>query len=88
MRQYVILIERGPDNLSAYVPSLPGCVTTGKTRQEVIDNMYEAIQGHLEVMAEYGDPIPDEDLEAVILVVPEPGPQISTVVHEGSANPV
>jgi predicted RNase H-like HicB family nuclease len=71
MREYLVIIEQGPDNLSAYVPSLPGCVTTGKTRKEVIENIHEAIQGHLEVMAEYGDPIPDEDLDAVVVVVPE-----------------
>jgi predicted RNase H-like HicB family nuclease len=77
MRQYVILIERGPRNLSAFVPSLPGCVATGKTRQQVIDNMYEAIQFHLDGMVEDGDPIPEEDLEAVTLVVPEPGAQLA-----------
>jgi predicted RNase H-like HicB family nuclease len=75
MRQYVILIEKGPRNLSAFVPSLPGVVATGKTRQQVIDNMYEAIQFHLDTMAEDGDPIPEEDLEAVMLVVPEPKTQ-------------
>lgn len=72
MRQYVILIENGPENLSAYVPSLPGCITTGRTREEIIANLYEAIQLHLEGMAEDGEQIPDEDLEAVTLVVPDP----------------
>jgi predicted RNase H-like HicB family nuclease len=38
MRQFVILIEKGPDNLSAYVPTLPGCVTTRKTREEILAN--------------------------------------------------
>jgi predicted RNase H-like HicB family nuclease len=74
VKQYVVLIEKGPNNLSAYVPSLPGCVTTGKTRKEILDNMYEAIQLHLDSMALDNDPIPDEDLEAVVLVVPEPNP--------------
>ena len=82
MRQYVILIEQGPDNLSAYVPSLPGCVTTGKTRKEIIENMYEAISLHLDSMALDNDPIPDEDLEAVLLVVPEPNPQSLQRVKE------
>ena len=61
MRQFVILIENGPENLSAYVPSLPGCITTGRTREEIIANMYEAIQLHLEGMMEDGEAIPDED---------------------------
>lgn len=87
MRQYVILIERGSRNLSAFVPSLPGCVATGKTRQEVINNMYEAIQFHLDGMAADGDPIPEEDLEAVVLVVPEPDPQaFSKVIETAKSN--
>jgi predicted RNase H-like HicB family nuclease len=75
MRQYVILIEKGEGNFGVFAPSLPGCVSVGKTRQEAIDNMYEAIQLHLDSMALDNDPIPDEDLEAVLLVVPEPNPQ-------------
>lgn len=71
-RQFVILIENGPENLSAYVPSLPGCITTGRTRDEIIAKMDEAIQLHPEGMMEDDDAIPDEDLEAVVLVVPEP----------------
>jgi predicted RNase H-like HicB family nuclease len=85
MRQYVILLEKGKDNYGVFAPSLPGCVSVGKTRQEAIDNMYEAIQLHLEGMTEDGDPIPDEDLEAVILVVPEPKAQLATDMN-GIAN--
>ena len=77
MRQYVILIEKGEGNFGAYAPSLPGCVSVGKTRQEAIDNMYDAIQFHLDGMAEDGEPIPDEDLEAVTIVVPEPKAQLA-----------
>jgi predicted RNase H-like HicB family nuclease len=71
MRQFVILIENGLDNLSAYVPSLPGCVTTGRTREEILTNMVEAIQLHIEGMLEDGETIPDEDLEAVVLAIPD-----------------
>lgn len=76
MRSFVILIENGPDNLSAYIPSLPGCVTTGHSREEILVNMAEAIELHLSGMLADGDPIPDEDLEAVTLVVPEPSLQL------------
>lgn len=82
MRQYVILIEKGEDNFGAYAPSLPGCVSVGKTRQEAIDNMYEAILFHLDGMLHHGEAIPDEDLEAVTLVVPEPGSYILQDVIE------
>jgi predicted RNase H-like HicB family nuclease len=56
--KYTIIIEKAEDNYSAYVPDLPGCVSTGSTISEIEQNMKEAISGHLEVMQEYGDPIP------------------------------
>ncbi|HEY7781209.1 MAG TPA: type II toxin-antitoxin system HicB family antitoxin [Ktedonobacterales bacterium] len=34
--RYLIIIEHGEHNLSAYVPDLAGCVTTGRTRDDVI----------------------------------------------------
>lgn len=58
-REYAIVVEWAEENWSAYVPDLPGCVTTGATVEETIANMREAIAGHLAVMAEYGDPIPE-----------------------------
>jgi predicted RNase H-like HicB family nuclease len=59
MRKYAIVIERGPNNLSAYVPDLPGCVTTGKTVEEIEQNIREAMELHLEGMMEDGQPIPE-----------------------------
>lgn len=59
MKKYAVVIERGRDNLSAYVPDLPGCVTTGKTVEEVERNIREAIELHLEGMLEDGDAIPE-----------------------------
>jgi predicted RNase H-like HicB family nuclease len=59
MRRYAVVIERGENNFSAYVPDLPGCVTTGKTFEEIERNIREAIELHLEGMVEDGDPIPE-----------------------------
>ncbi|HZO56951.1 MAG TPA: type II toxin-antitoxin system HicB family antitoxin [Bryobacteraceae bacterium] len=59
MKKYAVVIERGRDNLSAYVPDLPGCATTGKTVEEVERNVREAIELHLEGMLEDGEPIPE-----------------------------
>ena len=59
MKKYAVVIERGRDNLSAYVPDLPGCVTTGKTVEEVERNIREAIELHLEGMLEDGEAIPE-----------------------------
>ncbi len=58
-RSYAIVVEWAEGNYSAYVPDLPGCVTTGTTVDETIASMREAIAGHLALMAECGDPIPE-----------------------------
>jgi predicted RNase H-like HicB family nuclease len=57
-RQYVVVVEEGMDNWSAYVPDVWGCVTTGRTRAEVERNIQEALTGHFAVMAEHGEAIP------------------------------
>lgn len=56
--RYLIVIEKAEHNYAAYVPDLPGCVTTGKTVDEVRRNIQEAIALHLEGMAKDGEPIP------------------------------
>ncbi len=58
MRAYAVLYERGERNWSAYVPDLPGCVATGKTREETEQRLREAIAFHIEGMREAGEPIP------------------------------
>ena len=59
MRKYAVVIERAENNYSAYVPNLPGCVSTGATLQEVEENIQEAIEFHLEGMELEGLPIPE-----------------------------
>jgi predicted RNase H-like HicB family nuclease len=56
--KYAVVIERAPHNYAAYVPDLPGCVTTGATVEETEHNIREAIEFHLEGMREDGLPIP------------------------------
>ena len=58
-RKYVIIIERGERNCSAYAPDLPGCIATGKAIEETKRIMTEAIKAHLQLMRETGDPIPE-----------------------------
>ena len=57
--KYTVIIEMAENNYSAYVPDLPGCVATGKTREETAQNMREAIAFHLEGLREDGIPIPE-----------------------------
>ena len=60
--RYPIIIEKGTPNYSAYVPDLPGCITTGATIEEVKHNMGEAIALHLEGMREDGETAPTPSL--------------------------
>jgi predicted RNase H-like HicB family nuclease len=56
--RYAIVIERANKNYSAYVPDLPGCVSTGVSVDEVKRNIAEAIEFHLDGLREDGLPIP------------------------------
>jgi predicted RNase H-like HicB family nuclease len=59
VRKYAIVIEKGKNNLSAYVPELPGWITTGRATDEIESNVREAIALHLEGLLEDGEPIPE-----------------------------
>jgi predicted RNase H-like HicB family nuclease len=59
MPRYGIIIEQAEGNLSAYVPDVPGCVTTGRTVEEVRDHMREALTLHLRGLLRDNDPIPE-----------------------------
>jgi len=54
MERYLIVIEATRTGFSAYSPDLPGCVSTGRNREEVEKNMQEAIDLHLEGTIEEG----------------------------------
>ena len=56
--RYAIVIETAENNYSAYVPDLPGCVTTGATVAEVESEIREVITFHVEGLLEDGLPIP------------------------------
>lgn len=50
--KFVVVIEQTETNFSAYSPDLPGCVATGDTKKETLDNMVAAIHMHLEGLQE------------------------------------
>ena len=56
--RYAAVIERADGNFSAYVPDLPGCVTTGATVAKTEAAIREAIRMHLDGLREDGLPIP------------------------------
>lgn len=47
MYRFLVVIEKANENYSAYSPDLPGCVATGQTREEVEQNIHEAIEMHV-----------------------------------------
>lgn len=70
MSEYVVIIEQGKGNWSAYVPDLPGCVATGTTREEVLGNIREAIEFHIEGLREEGEPVPPSTVSAELIKFP------------------
>lgn len=56
--QYLIVIEKTKIGYSAYLPDLPGCISTGATRDEVTQNMHEAVEFHLDGLKAEGLEIP------------------------------
>lgn len=58
MHRFLIVIEKAERNYSAYSPDLPGCVATGKTRDQAARNMHRAIEMHVHGMLEDKLPIP------------------------------
>jgi predicted RNase H-like HicB family nuclease len=56
--RYAIVIEKTPNNYSAYVPDLPGCVATAATVKEVEAEIREAIRFHIDGLKEDGLPVP------------------------------
>jgi predicted RNase H-like HicB family nuclease len=67
--KYRVLIEQDEDGVFvAEVPSLPGCITQGKSRAEALANVQEAIEGYLESLKAHDEPIPPPIEEEVVEV--------------------
>lgn len=62
--EYLVIFQKAGDNYSAYVPDLPGCITTGKTPEETERNIREAIDLYLDTLREEGKPIPQPTTKA------------------------
>ena len=59
MYKYLVIFEKAGDNYSAYSPDIPGCIATGRTRDEVEKNIREAIGFHVEGLVEDELPLPE-----------------------------
>jgi predicted RNase H-like HicB family nuclease len=59
MRQrFLVVYEHGKRNFSGFAPDVPGCISTGKTLTEMRRMMREALESHLQFLADEGDPLP------------------------------
>lgn len=67
MLRYSVVLEWDEEEqvYGASVPALPGCISVGKTEEEAIRNITEAIELHVEGLKEDGLPVPIEDRPAV-----------------------
>jgi len=65
--KYTVVIEKTPNNYAAYVPDLPGCVATASTREELLEEIREAVEFHLEGMREDGEDIPRPQVTAAVV---------------------
>lgn len=67
--KFRIIIEQDEDKLFiAECPSLPGCISQGKTRQEAIKNIKDAIKGYLKSLKKHKEPIPPSIEEEMVEV--------------------
>jgi len=65
---FTVVIEKTDDgSYSAYVPDLPGCVSCGDTPGEALDSVREAVQGHIQTLREFGEPVPEPRLFASVV---------------------
>lgn len=69
MKEYIVIYERTENNWAAYSPDVPGCMATGKTREEVERNFKEALAYHIEELKAEGLPIPEPSSEAGVVRV-------------------
>ena len=68
MRQAVIY--RGEDGYwVADCPSLPGCISQGKTKAEAVQNIKEAISGYVAALSEDGLQVPEENFDVLVVAV-------------------
>ena len=70
MHRFLIVIEKAEGNYSAYSPDLPGCVATGRTRDQVARNMHAAIDMHVRGLLEDKLPVPQSHSYAEYIAIP------------------
>ena len=67
--KYRILLEQDEDGIFVVeCPSLPGCISQGKTREEALANIKDAVEGYIESLKKHSEPVPPPITEEMIEV--------------------
>lgn len=69
MRQVILSPDREDGGWVAEVPSLPGCISQGDTREEALENIQDAIETWIEGAATVGLAVPEDTFEVQVCVV-------------------
>lgn len=72
MEKYLVIIQKAGNNYGAYSPDVLGCISTGKTIEETLQNMRDALIFHLEGMMDDNEPLPLSKGLAYYLQQPAP----------------
>ena len=68
--KFLITLEEDEDGfIVAECPSLPGCVSEGKTREEALANIQEAIKGYVASLRKHGEPVPQAEVTELEVTV-------------------
>jgi predicted RNase H-like HicB family nuclease len=88
MTDYIALMRKeNKSDFSVDFPDFPGCVTAGKTLEEARKMAQEALEGHIEVMLEYGEPIPEPSTAEKIMSDPENKDAVAFIVTVHAKKP-
>jgi antitoxin HicB len=64
--QFLVTLEKDEDGYTvAECPALPGCLSQGKTRDEALANIKDAIEGYLASLRKHGEPLPSAEVTSV-----------------------
>ena len=70
--EYVAILHKDPDSdFGISFPDFPGCITAGRTLEEAREMAHEALAGHIAVMREGGDPVPNPSPLDMVMRLPE-----------------
>jgi predicted RNase H-like HicB family nuclease len=69
---YIAIIHKEPNSdFGVSFPDFPGCITAGRTLDEAKDMAAEALAGHIEVIRETGEPVPDPSTLDEVMINPD-----------------